>query len=250
MRALAVLGTGLLLFFNGAMATAETQDDRLRQMLDMQVKQEDVEREEAMLAERARLLQIIKTVEKDAEKRAQAIAEGADRSLLCSNCHGIDGNSLQADTPNLASQQPAYTLEQLQLFASGQRKNFVMQALAANFSNEDKINLSIYYASMPLQPLDFDSELAAQGKPIYDAVCFACHGTQGMGEAGFAHIAGQRQQYTINALQRYRANALGQSDPEDVARTNPRMEQVTRKLSDDDIKAVANYVTSLVHVAQ
>lgn len=201
--------------------------------------------QEEILAERNRLLQIIKEVESDTSLRAAAIAEGADRSLLCSSCHGRDGNSKQPDTPNLASQHPAYLLEQLQLFASGQRKNFVMQSLAANFSTADKVNLAIYYSSMPVQPAPYDKTLASRGKRIYDSVCFVCHGTNGKGEEGFARIAGQKPEYVSKTLHRYRANAQGKADLDEVKRTNPRMEQVTQNLSDEDIRELANYVASL-----
>ena len=244
MKSVAVLGVMSILVFSAA-ALAATPDERLAQQLGQQLKQEDVAREEAVLAERIRLLQIIKQVESDTIQRANAIAEGADRSLLCSSCHGRDGNSKQPDTPNLAGQQPAYLLEQLQLFATGQRKNFVMQSLAANFNTEDKVNLAIYYSSMPVQPVEFDAALAARGKRTYDTVCFMCHATNGKGEEGFARIAGQKPQYVMKTLQRYRANAQGKADPDEVKRTNPRMEQVTQNLSDDDIRALANYVTSL-----
>ena len=143
MRSVAVLGVMSILTLGATAAVAATSDERLAQQLGQQLKQEDVTREETILAERVRLLQIIKQVESDTTERANAIAEGADRSLLCSSCHGRDGNSKQPDTPNLASQQPAYLLEQLQLFATGQRKNFVMQSLASNFNTTDKVNLAI-----------------------------------------------------------------------------------------------------------
>lgn len=209
------------------------------------ISQEELEREQRAQRERNALLKIIAEVEHDSERKAAAIAEGADRSLLCSNCHGVDGNAVQPDTPNLASQQPAYLLEQLHLFAEGQRKNFVMQPLAAAFSTEDKVNLAIYYANQTLKPLDYDKTMAEQGRQIYDSVCFVCHGSKGMGGEGFAHIAGQRPDYVISALTRYRANARGESDPEERNRTSLRMEQVTHSLSDGDIKALANYVASL-----
>lgn len=226
-------------------ALAATPDEALAHQLGQQLKQEDVAREEAILAERVRLLQIIKDVESDPARRAAAIAEGADRSLLCSSCHGRDGNSKQPETPNLASQHPAYLLEQLQLFATGQRINFVMQSLASNFSAADKVNLAIYYSSMPVQPVEYDANLASRGQRIYDSVCFMCHAKDGKSAEGFARIAGQKPEYVAKTLHRYRANALGKADPLEVKRTNPRMEQVTQNLSDEDIRALANYVASM-----
>ncbi|GEM_PF-624794 len=228
-----------------AAASAATSDEALARQLGQQMQQEDVVREEAILAERAHLLKIIREVESDGTKRATAIAEGADRSLLCSSCHGRDGNSKQPETPNLAGQHPAYLLEQLQLFATGQRKNFVMESLATNFSATDKVNLAIYFSSMPVLPVEFDAGLASRGQRIYDSTCFMCHAKDGKSAEGFARIAGQRPEYVSKTLQRYRANAQGKSNPDDMKRTNPRMEQVTQNLSDEDIRTLAHYVASL-----
>lgn len=245
MRTVAPLCVLLVLLFGAGVASAAQSDEALALLLNQQLKKEDVARQQEIEAERANLLEIIREVEHDSSRRANAIAEGADRSLLCSSCHGRDGNSKQPETPNLASQHPAYLLEQLQLFASGQRKNFVMQSLASNFNTADKVNLAIYYSSMPVQSVEFDPQLAGRGKRIYDSACFMCHGTDGKGAEGFARIAGQKPEYVSSTLRRYRANALGNTDPEEVKRTNPRMEQVTQNLSDEDIRNLANYVASL-----
>lgn len=245
MKALFQLVLGLTIVIGVDGVGAASSDESLALQISQQQKNEDLVRQEQIANERARLLQTIKEVEGDSTRRAEAIAEGADRSLLCSSCHGRDGNSKQPDTPNLASQHPAYLLEQLQLFASGQRKNFVMQSLASNFNASDKVNLAIYYSSMPVQPVSYDPTQAGHGKRIYDSSCFMCHGTDGKGAEGFARIAGQKPEYVKKTLQRYRANAQGKADPEEVNRTNPRMEQVAQNLSDDDILSLANYVASL-----
>ncbi len=201
--------------------------------------------QDQILAQRQHLLQIIKEVENDPPRRAEAVAAGEERTRLCSNCHGEDGNSKQPDIPNLAGQSPTYLLEQIEHFASGRRKNFVMNSLTKEFTLSDKVNLAIFYSSMTVKPTAFDAALAPRGKQIFERVCYLCHGSNGKGEEGFARIAGQKPAYVIKTLKRYRANALGQTDPDEVKRTNPRMEQVTQSFTDRDIEAVANYVTSL-----
>ncbi len=90
----------------------------------------------------------LKKKQSSPELKQRAIAMGKQRALLCSQCHGKDGNSVKMDIPNLASQNPVYLLEQIQKFADGRRKDFVMNALAKNFSPEDKVNLTIFYANM------------------------------------------------------------------------------------------------------
>jgi len=60
--------------------------------------------QETPQAERERIMaEIQKDLHNDTARQA-AIRAGKDRSILCSNCHGVDGNSLRPDIPNLAEQ--------------------------------------------------------------------------------------------------------------------------------------------------
>ena len=203
--------------------------------------------EPAIRLERTHMLEIIKRGESNRKPRGDAFTAGADRSLLCSNCHGKDGNSIQPGVPNLASQNPTYLLQQIDRFATGKRKNFVMNALAASFTMDDKINLAIYFSSQKLRAEKYDSVRAAHGKRIFESVCYLCHGLDGKGgaEKGFARIAGQRPSYVVLNLTRFRAVARHDVPSDDVVRQSPRMEQVTQNLSDQDIEDLANYVASL-----
>lgn len=174
-----------------------------------------------------------------------AIRAGQERTMLCGHCHGIDGNSLKPDIPNLASQNPAYIVEQVSKFRDGRRKSFVMEALAKTFEPEEVVNLAIYFTSQTLTPQDNDPLLAAKGKRIFDTVCAMCHGANGRGEKGYARLAGQKIEYVKMTLKRFRANANKANDFDETKRTNARMEQVTQRLSDDDIEGLANYIAQL-----
>jgi len=187
-------------------------------------------------------------IEKDIhneEALQSAIRAGKERSILCGHCHGVDGNSLKPDIPNLASQNTAYIVEQIGKFANGQRKNFVMQTLANNFTFKDKVNLALYFNSQKVKPTKVDPELAAKGQVIYKNVCFRCHGDDGKGEEGYARLAGQKTEYVMMTLKRFRANANRTADVEDIKRSNASMEQVTSKLSDEEIESLAHYITML-----
>jgi cytochrome c553 len=173
--------------------------------------------------------------------RQEAIRAGKERSVLCANCHGIDGNSVRPDIPNLAEQNTAYIIEQIGKFVDGRRKHFVMPVLARDFTFQDKVNLAVYYASQPLKPGKGNSVLAAKGKPVYDKLCFGCHGPNGRGQAGYALIAGQKVDYTIATLKRFRDNAAKTNDHEESKRSDLLMEQATALLTDEDIEALAHY---------
>lgn len=196
-------------------------------------------------AERERLARAVDKVLHNPESHRSAIEAGRERTLLCSQCHGETGNSVSPEIPNLAGQNPAYLLEQIEKFADGRRKNFVMRSLARSFTFEDKVNLAIYFASQEVEPVKADRELAARGEPIFQTVCQACHGENGRGDVGYARLAGQRVEYVEQTLQRFRANARQRTEVSQMTRHNVRMEQIAKDLSDEDIVALANYIALL-----
>ncbi len=188
---------------------------------------------------RAQLEARIAAVQKDARTRERAIAEGREHAVLCTYCHGPDGNSTKPDIPNLASQNPVYLLEQIERFASGRRVDYtrVMQQLTRRMTPQETLALVVYYASVPLNPARADIAQAQQGLPLYQRVCQGCHGKDGNGVAGYARIAGQQPQYVTATLKAYRDRTPG--------RLSPEMDAVTRGLSDADISALAAYVANL-----
>jgi cytochrome c553 len=190
--------------------------------------------------------QIVSEVERrlaDENARSQSMEAGLERSTLCATCHGADGNARKPEYPNLASQNPAYIIEQMSKFKDGRRKNFVMETLVRSFSMEDKINLALYFSSHPLTPIaEADPLLAAKGERKFKEACVMCHGETGRGEQGYARLAGQQIGYVMMNLKRFRANAHRASDFDESKRTNARMEQVTQFLSDEEIEGLAHYI--------
>ena len=72
---------------------------------------------------------------------------GKAKAIVCSACHGADGNSTNPVWPKLAGQHAAYVVKQLKAFKSGARKDPVMQGMAAPLSEQDMENLAAWYAS-------------------------------------------------------------------------------------------------------
>ncbi|MEN8169970.1 MAG: c-type cytochrome [Pseudomonadota bacterium] len=200
----------------------------------------DVEPE---LEERQKIVAEVQRRLADKNARSMAMEAGLERSTLCATCHGADGNAKKSEYPNLASQNPAYIIEQMSKFKDGRRKNFVMQALVRNFSMEDQINLAVYFSSHQLKPVaEANPVLAAKGERKYQEVCAMCHGEGGRGEKGYARLAGQQIGYVTMNLKRFRSNALKAGNFDETKRTNARMEQVTQFLSDEDIEGLAHYI--------
>ncbi len=195
------------------------------------------------LEERQKIVAEVERRQADEAARTRAMEAGLERSTLCATCHGADGNARKPEYPNLASQNPAYIIEQMAKFKDGRRKSFVMEALVRSFTMEDKINLALYFSSHQLKPVaDTNPLLAAQGERKYKEVCAMCHGESGRGEKGYARLAGQQMGYVMMNLKRFRANALRATDFDETKRTNARMEQVTQFLSDEDIEGLAHYI--------
>ena len=73
-------------------------------------------------------------------------AAGKQKAVVCSACHGIDGNSINPLWPNLAGQHAAYLVKQMKAFRSGERKDPVMAPMAMPLSDADIDDLAAFYA--------------------------------------------------------------------------------------------------------
>ncbi len=174
----------------------------------------------------------------------QAYKTGRERARLCSYCHGIDGNSVKDGVPNLAGQNPLYLWTQIDHFASGRRKNFVMQALAKDFSHEDKLNLAIYFSARKVRSQKADSARAKKGGILYGRNCAGCHGNSAYGNQQFARLAGQKQAYLVQTLKMFRMNANTPVVAAEAARRSKNMEAIASSLSDEEILNLAAFLSS------
>jgi cytochrome c553 len=180
----------------------------------------------------------IEAIAKNRKLRKQMVKEGRERTVLCNTCHGEDGIAIQPLAPNLAGQNPVYTVDQFQRFGDGRRNDYLMSNLAKTFSFEDKIKIALYYADMEMKPSGGGNlALLAEGEKIYKDYCVKCHGEDGRGQEGYALLAGQRHDYVVKMLKEFR-DRTGK-------RTNVWMTGVAIRLSDKDMEAVATYLANL-----
>lgn len=180
--------------------------------------------------------------------KAKPIAES-----VCVGCHGADGNSPAAPNPHLAGQHAAYLLKQLTNFKSvdgkpAVRDNAIMAGMVAGLSDEDMKNLAAYFSQQKLKPaVAKDEKLIAEGQKLWRMgdfskgipACAGCHGPAGAGlPAQYPALAGQLPEYTEDQLKKFRSGERA-NDPEKM------MRMIADKMSDQQIKAVAEYAAGL-----
>jgi len=194
---------------------------------------------------------------------AQAVAQSAAKpdpakgeqiaKQVCAACHAADGNSAIAANPKLAGQIPEYVHKQLADFKpqgakKAQRESAVMAGMVAGLSDGDMRNVAAFYSAQKLRPAAAASkELAAQGQRLWrggnaasgTAACAGCHGPDGAGiPSQFPRLAGQFAEYVEAQLKLFRAGGRA-NDP------NGMMRGVAARMTDQEIKAVAEYAAGL-----
>lgn len=173
----------------------------------------------------------------DPKLRTYAARAGKKAASLCANCHGDYGNSVQDDVPNLAGQNATYLLNQTEKFADGRRKDEFMSGLVKVLKPEERLNMSVFYALQEVEAAQVeDARLAEAGRRHFQQACVGCHGAEAKGNHEVARLAGQRQTYLVNALKQYREGK--------GLRVDVRMTGISRTLNDQQIKALAVYLSS------
>lgn len=181
--------------------------------------------------------------------KGEALYTNGDSSrniVACVSCHGAAGNSTITQNPRLAGQHEAYIAKQLLNFRTPERNNPVMSPMAKALSDEDVHNIAAYLAAQAPKPgAAKNKETIDLGKHIWRAgiaaknvpACAGCHSPNGAGiPAQYPRLAGQHQDYTVAQLTNFRSGARSNS---------VQMTAIAERLSDKEIKAVADYMAGL-----
>ncbi len=164
----------------------------------------------------------------------------------CIFCHGAAGASTITPYPKLGGQHAAYIHKQLINFRGPDRNNPIMSPIAKLLTDDEMQNIAAYLdAQAPKSGAAKDADTQKLGKKIYRAgiaeksvpACAGCHGPNGAGIPNqFPRIGGQHQDYTAAELINFRT---------DVRKNAPMMTTISKPMSDDEIKAVADYIAGL-----
>jgi cytochrome c553 len=169
---------------------------------------------------------------------------------VCSNCHGIDGNSVSHNFPRLAGQPQPYLVAQLTSFRNHHRADPAgfeyMWGISRHLTDEQIQGLAAYFSMQaPGANRAPDPALAAKGRDIFEhgiagkqvPPCGSCHGEHGQGNAAFPRLASQHADYVVKQLMVFQRT--------DERPEGALMKTVAHLLSDEDMVAVANYVQSM-----
>lgn len=162
----------------------------------------------------------------------------AAKSDSCAHCHGTDGNSSSSAFPSLAGQPREYLYKQIKAFKEGLRKDSMMSPAAVVLSEQDVQELAEYYAGQSIARSSYqtDAAIVAAGKQLAETMqCAACHQPGFKGLAEFPRLARQKYPYLVKQLRDYR----------DGKRISEIMAPTVKDLSDEQIKALAQYLTGL-----
>ncbi|MBU3625288.1 cytochrome c4 [Polynucleobacter sp. JS-Safj-400b-B2] len=164
----------------------------------------------------------------------------------CITCHGPKGQSAIGTWPKLSAQHAAYTAKQLRNFKEGTRANPIMMGMSATLTEQDMQNIAAYLVKQPAsQGVAQDKETIALGQSIYRGgiaakgvpACAACHSPTGAGiPSQYPRLGGQWAEYTNAQLLAFR---------EGVRKNSSQMTAIATKLSDQEMKAVSDYMAGL-----
>lgn len=173
---------------------------------------------------------------------------GKSQASTCESCHGTGGNSIDHATPKLAQQVPQYLVKQLQDFKSGARKSPIMSTMAAMLQDQAMQDVAAYFSQQKMSSDNVgDKALAEQGGKIYSGgvaaasvpACASCHGPKAVGVApAYPRLAGQHAQYLVAQLQNFKSGTRANDK-------NQVMRDIASKLTDGQMKAVADYLAGL-----
>ena len=185
-----------------------------------------------------------------AARSASDAEKGAAKAVVCSACHGANGNSANPEWPSLAGLGADYIAAQLSNFKEGRRQNPVMMPNAMALSAEDMAELGAYFGALKNTGLETDAAPASweAGQKLFRAgnqargipACMACHGPAARGNeaAKFPALRGQHSVYTMKQLNDY-ASGARTTGPNNI------MQSIAKKLTADEMRDVASYLQGI-----
>ena len=171
----------------------------------------------------------------------------------CVTCHGQQGQGTSNDYfPRIAGKPAGYLHNQLRAFHDGSRRYAPMNYLVAYLTDDYLKEIAEYFAGLrppftPPQPSTLPADQLDRGRTLVNngdgskqiPACVACHGASLTGMVpGIPGLVGLRPNYIAAQLTRWRTGERKAAAPD-------CMHRIATRLSDPDIKAVAEWLGAL-----
>jgi cytochrome c553 len=163
-----------------------------------------------------------------------------DKVQVCAGCHGADGKPIDKTFPIIWGQQAGYLYIELRDFKRGDRKNDIMQPIAASMSRDDMQAIAEYLSKkpwpdlgQPQAPKDVSDRASAANRSVG---CTGCHLDHFQGDGTVPRLSGQSREYLTKTIADFRTRARG---------NNPGMSDLMIATAPDDLAALEEYLAGL-----
>ena len=169
---------------------------------------------------------------------------GAQKTLVCSACHGFAGNSPGNTVPIIAGMAPNYFKKAIKDYAEGKRPSPEMEPYSKYVLQAGIDEIADYFAIQTRQRATTKSDPSAVKRGAALAgQCAACHGPRGEGDAfqAIPAIQGQPAGYLQLQLTILKENKRKLDD----ATVDETKKTMLKPLSEADLAGLAAYFSSL-----
>jgi cytochrome c553 len=175
---------------------------------------------------------------------------GESKIAMCIGCHGIKGYQASFPevyrVPMISGQGAKYITSALNAYKKGDRKHPTMRGIATSLTDQDIADISAYYAqhgvvegAAPVVAKAADDKVA---ELLKKGACVSCHGENFSKpiDPSYPKIAGQHKDYLFVALKSYKTE-----NQATWGRANGVMGGIAKQFTNNELKALAGYVSSL-----
>jgi cytochrome c553 len=178
---------------------------------------------------------------------------GQNKNAMCVGCHGIKGYQASFPevykVPMISGQSAKYIMSALNSYKKGDRKHPTMRGIATTLTEQDIADLAAYYSNdgvaadaKPMSDKPSEEPSAAVQALLAKANCSSCHGSNFSKpiDPSYPRLAGQHADYLLVALKAYKTENHAK-----VGRNNVIMASMAKQYTNDELKQLAGYLSSL-----
>lgn len=170
------------------------------------------------------------------------VARGEAHFEPCVGCHRKDASGRTSGAyPRLSGQHASVLIKQIVDIRAGRRSNPKMEPFIDDhvLTAYEIADIAAFLSALPISEANAKgpARSLARGKELYNKDCGTCHGASGEGSAQkfYPMVAAQHFRYLLREVKFIRDG--------DRRNANPDMVKVIKPYNDDDLEAVADFMS-------